>query len=296
MSIASPHRSERPRLGVVLGGGGARAVAHIGVLLGLERAGLAPDLVVGVSMGAVVAATYGARDDWLGAFLSADRSRLPALAGIDHDHAFARMRGTLRSARRMAPTMWTLGRRGYQDYGRVLLSELLGDRDRFEDLRVPTAITATDLADGERAVFHEGDVISAVLASAAIPGITRPVHRAGSTYIDGGFADPSPVDVARAMGADVVVAIHVGHRQVSTEADSWATAMLRGFEATQHQFANHRLATADHVVRPAFEDRVTMLDFSEAEEVARAGWSSVRAHTEAIRALLDAHRAAEVGS
>lgn len=286
MEERTPEQPTRPRLGLVLGGGGVRGLAHVGVLAGLERAGIRPDVIVGVSMGAFVSAVYGARADWLAALEGVDRSRLPAVADTGEDFALAKLRGTLRNARRLVPSVWSFGRRGFEEYGRELLDSLLDDCADFADLRLPTAVVATDLEAGERVVMTDGGLVPAVLASSAIPGLTRPIHREGRTLIDGVFADPSPIDVARDLGADVVVAVHVGQHLLGTEADNWATALLRGFETSQKHFANERLRQADHVLRPEFSDRVTMLDFGAIDAVVRCGARCARANLEPIAALL----------
>jgi NTE family protein len=276
----------RKRLGVVLGGGGVRGLAHVGVLAGLRRAGIEPDVLVGVSMGALVATTYAARSDWLAALEGVDRSRLPALTDPRDDIALARMRTLVRNARALAPSVWTWGRQGYEEFGRATLSQLLGEGTTFADTRVPVAVVATDLERAGRVVLDTGDLIGATLASGAIPGLAKPVEVAGRTYIDGGFSDPAPVDVARSMGADVVVAVHVGQHIATFDADNWAMALLRGMEISQRAFADERLAAADLVLRPAFGERVNVLDFSAIPEVVRSGSACARSNAERITALL----------
>lgn len=277
----------RRRVGLVLGGGGVRGLAHVGVLTGLQRAGIEPDVIVGVSMGALVAVTYAAREDWLDALDSVDRSRLPAVVEPEDEYVLTKLRATLRNARRLVPSVWSLGRQGYEEYGGEILTYLLGGRTDFAELRVPAAVTATDLDAGERLVFRSGNPVSAVLASGAIPGLTRPYQRGDHTCIDGAFADPAPVDVARDLGADVVVGVHVGQHLMGTEADNWATALLRGFETSQRHFANERLRHADYVLRPVFTGRVTMLDFGAIDAVVRCGVRCANEHAEPLRRLLD---------
>lgn len=280
----------KPRLGLVLGGGGVRGLAHVGVLHGLSRAGVEPDVLVGVSMGALVAVTYAARADWREALEALDRSRLPRLEEARDDVALLRMRSLVRNARRLVPSVWVWGRQGYEDYGRTTLATLLGDVRTFADTRIPVAVTATDLAAGRRNVFTEGDLVEATLASGAIPGLTRPLLIGGRTYIDGGFADPAPVDVARDLGADVVVAVHAGQHHAPLEADNWALALLRGLEVSRRAFAEERLSHADLVLRPDFGERVHVLDFSAAEEVVRRGAACAREEIDAILALVDGAR------
>lgn len=272
----------------MLGGGGVRGLAHIGVLAELERVGIVPDVLVGVSMGALVAATYAARLDWEDALDRVDRSRLPSWSDPREDAAVARLRTLVRNARALAPSVWTWGRQGYEEYGRNTLQTLLGGCKTFDQTRLPLAVTATDLDRGERVILRDGELIGAALASGAIPGLSRPVDYDGLTLIDGGFSDPAPVDVARDLGAEVVVAINVGQHPESFDTDNWALTVLRGLEISQRKFAEARLAAADLVLRPDFGERVIVLDFSAADDVIRAGRVCALRRLPDVQALLEA--------
>lgn len=263
-----------------------RGLAHVGVLLGLQRAGIEPDVLVGVSMGALVATTYASRNDWADALAGVDRKRLPALTDPRDDIALARMRTLVRNARSMAPSVWTWGRQGYEEFGRSTLATLLGTGTTFADCRIPVAVVATDLERAVRVVLREGDLIGATLASGAIPGLSKPVSVGGRIYFDGGFSDPAPVDVARELGAEVVIAVHVGQHIAAFDADNWAMTLLRGMEISQRSFAEERLSHADLVLRPDFGERVNVLDFSAIDDVVRSGVVSTRANLEQINKLL----------
>ncbi len=281
----APVRRGGKRLGLVLGGGGVRGLAHVGILQGLRRCGIEPDVLVGVSMGALVAGTYAVRTDWMAALEAVDRSRLPTLSDPRDDIALARMRTLVRNARALAPSMWTWGRQGYEDFGRATLADLLGEMTQFSDTRIPIAMVATDIERATRVVLKEGDLIGATLASGAIPGLARPVVLDGRTYIDGGFSDPAPVDVARDLGADIVIAVHVGQHIASFDADNWAMTLLRGLEISQRAFADERLSHADLVLRPDFGERVNVLDFSAIDDVVRSGSVCASDHADDIAAL-----------
>lgn len=273
----------------MLGGGGVRGLAHTGVLQALAKHDLEPDVVVGVSMGAVVAVTYAMRSDWQEALLSFDRSRLPAfgLPGDGEAESLARLRSVVRSARTLAPSVWTWGRQGYEEYGRASLGSLLGDGASFATARIPLAVVATDLVSGSRIVLRDGDVVGATLASAAIPGIAKPVMVDGRQLIDGGFVDPAPIDVAYDLGADVVVAVHAGQHLAPNDADNWVTALVRGLEIAQRSFANERLRDADLVLRPDYGQRVNILNFAVVEDVIGRGRVAAEAAIDEIRALLE---------
>lgn len=280
------HDRDVPRLGVVLGGGGVRGLAHAGVLAALDRAGVPPSVIVGVSMGAVIGVTYAARPDWAAALEAVDRTHLPAFTDPRENEGLELVRAAVRSARRLAPTFWTWGRQGYEEYGRNTLTELLGPVTTFADTRIPLAMVATDLRAGERVVLTDGDLVPATLASAAIPGIAKPVEMNGCVMVDGGFADPAPVDVARDLGADVVLAVYTGQHAEPSVTDNWLLALLRGLEIGQRKFAEERLSRADMVLRPDFSKRVNVLNFSVIDDVVSCGFACGRANAEAVRALV----------
>lgn len=274
------------RLGIVLGGGGVRGLAHAGVLGALERAGIEPSVVVGVSMGAVVGATYCARTDWAKALESVDRTHLPAFSNPRENEGLELLRAALRNARRLAPSFWTWGRQGYEEYGRTTMAQLVGRATTFDQTRVQLGVVATDLQAGERVVMTEGELVPAVLASAAVPGLAKPVEHGGKVLIDGGFADPAPIDVARSLGAEVVLAVYTGQHLGPSETDSWLLTLLRGMEIGQRAFAEERLTRADLVLRPDFVKRVNALNFSEIDDVVSRGVACGRANVDAVRALM----------
>ena len=279
---------ERLKLGLVLGGTGVRGLSAAGVLGVYERAGLSPDVLVGVSTAAIVAAAYGARTDWSDALQAVDRSRLPATAGVADDETFARLRGALRSARQLAPSVWTWGRQGYESLGRRSLDELVGASRTFDATRIPLALVATDLTAGSRAVLDRGLVSEAALASSALPGVTRPVRRGDQLLVDGAFSDPAPVDVARELGADVVVAaVPVGPGLLAAEEpEGPVSGLLRGVELGQRAFVEERLSDADLALRPDLGPDVRVLDFSGLDDAARRAGAKATATIAQVRALL----------
>lgn len=182
----------RPRLGLALSSGGAKGLAHIGVIQVLEENGIEIDAVAGTSMGAYVAAMWASGLDGVGLEeLAADMKSRRDLWSLVDPVAFPR-RGFIRG--------WKIERR---------LRQTLGHR-AFDEMSRPLYLLATESAGFRRAVLDEGDVASAVLASIAIPGIVVPVNRDGIEYVDGGVCDPLPVDVLRGeAGMDLVIAVNV---------------------------------------------------------------------------------------
>ena len=193
------------RVGLALGSGGARGWAHLGVLEVLQENGVEVHCVAGTSMGAVV-----------GSFFAAGRE--PALRELAADLDWNRLR----------QFFWeiSLSRSGLTD-GRRLLEEtakLLGHRE-FRELDIPFRAVATDLAGGAEVVLSSGDLLQALRASLSIPGLFSPVRIGRRLLVDGGLVNPVPVNVARDMGAQVVLAVDVsqGIREdeaVRTEAEA----------------------------------------------------------------------------
>jgi NTE family protein len=177
--------SARPRIGLVLGGGSARGWAHIGAIRTLEEAGVRPDLVCGTSIGALVGAAY--------------------VAG-ELDRLETWVRG-LKVQSVVSFLDFTLG--GGLIKGDKLIEFFRAhfvDRD-IRELERPYGAVATDLARGREIWLREGGVSDAVRASIALPGLFTPAARDGSWLVDGGLVNPIPVSLARAMGADFVIAI-----------------------------------------------------------------------------------------
>ncbi len=175
----------RPRIGLALGSGSARGWAHIGVIRALAEAGIEPDLVCGTSIGALVGAAYVAGElDRLEAWVRGLRPQT-VVSFLD-----VSLNGGLIKGEKLI----------------TFFREHFVDRD-IQDLARPFAAVATNLAHGREVWLREGGVSNAVRASIALPGLFTPVRRDGVWLVDGGLVNPVPVSLARAMGADVVIAV-----------------------------------------------------------------------------------------
>jgi len=184
------------KVGLALGGGSARGWAHLGVLQALREHGIHPVCVAGTSIGALV-----------GAFCAANKEDLllEVVTGLNW-RQFFRFFG------------FTFPRSGLVD-GRKI-EEFIRDQIgavAIEDLDLPYAAVATDLARGAEVVMDRGDLISAVRASIAVPGMFTPVRRGAALLADGGLVNPVPVDVVRRMGADTVIAVDLNHDVVTNK-------------------------------------------------------------------------------
>jgi NTE family protein len=217
----------KPRIGLALGGGAARGFAHIGVIKMLESHGIVPDYVVGTSAGAVVGSLYA--------------------GGYD---AFAMQKIAVQLDEKIFAD-WTLGGRG------LLKGEALQDfinqhlnKRPLEKLNKPFATVATDLNSGERVVFRTGDTGMAVRASAAVPGVFQPTQFRGRSFVDGGLTSPVPVQAAREMGADIVVAVDISDRPEGQPVDSLAAILWQTTTIMGGIIGANELKGADIVIRP----------------------------------------------
>lgn len=215
-----------PRIAVVLGSGGPRGYAHIGVLTVFEQAGLVPDLVVGSSVGALIGAF------WASGLTAAEIDALSQQGGPL----------TLFDPSLFADRGWIRGQR-LQDY----VNRGLAGR-RLEDLPRRVIVVATRRDDKQPCYFVRGNVGVAVRASAAMPGIVSPVGIEGVEYEDGDESLPVPVSAARAAGARFVIAVDVSARPGSTPAD--ASRALRDRDLRRRARIDPEVAGADFLIHP----------------------------------------------
>ena len=261
--------SRPPRLALVLGGGAARGFAHVGVIQVLEEAGIRPDMVVGTSAGSLVAAIYAS---------GKSGGQLQQIA-TDMEEALL--------------TDWTLPL-----FGRgVLRGDALAryvnrqvDGRPMESFPLPLGIVATDLHSGEGILFRRGDTGLAVRASSAVPSIFQPVRIGSREYVDGGLVAPVPVRHARAMGAELVIAVDISNEPSSNPADGTLQVLLQTFAIMGKSINAFELREADIVVRPSLAG-VRSADFAARQRSIEAGRAAMRAALPAFRARLAAFRA-----
>lgn len=255
----------RPRTGLVLSGGGSRGLAHIGVLRVLEQEKIPITLLVGSSMGGIIAAAYAA-------------GKTP-----DEMDKIAQEMAKLRNL----VTLLDVGlpQQGLFSGGRVkdFLAQLFAKDLTFDDLRIPLALMAVDLLNGEEVVMREGAVLEAVRATMAFPGVFDPLVKDGRRLADGGILNDFPVDVARRMGAEAVIGVDVGidHYDLSL-ADNPKTNMFTRITHTvwraqslsmrKLQELKVKEARPDLIIHPEIPVDITVFNgFHRASEIIRAG-------------------------
>jgi NTE family protein len=251
-----------PRLGLALGCGSARGWAHIGVIRALEERGLRPEVVVGASVGALVAASHA------GGRLDALEKWVRAL--------------TQREVWRLVDTRFRGG--GIMTGNRLMdaIATSVGD-PVIEELGLGFAAVATDLYTGEEVWIREGPVMAAVRASSGVPGLFTPTWYLDRWLIDGGVVNPLPVSVCRALGADVVIAVDLSRSVTSEEAGaprqsqpSLLESMSNAINIMQDRITRSRLVIdpADLVLRPVLRD-FQLMDFHRAAEAIESGYRHV---------------------
>ncbi len=256
---AIPPPAKAIKIGLALGGGAARGFAHIGVIKVLEANGIKPDIIVGTSAGSVVGVLYAYG-------LSGFQLQNMALQ-IKEDEM----------------TDWTLPSRGIfkgeaiQDF----INKMVANRP-IEKLARPFGAVATDLGTGEMVVFRRGNAGMAVRASSTVPGVFQPVTINGHEYIDGGLTSPVPIQAARDMGADFVIAVDIGHKPSWSKADGLMSELLQTFTIMGNAISRHELSAADVVIRP-HTSGVAVTDFNDRHLAIMEG---EKAATQALPALL----------
>ena len=211
----------RPKIGLVLSGGGARGLSHVGVLKVLERARIPIDVIAGTSMGAIVGGLYASgmnadqleaellKVNWNAVFASrVDRQQLSQRRKEEDFEISPVLEFGMRNGEVRVP-LGALSGRGLEGLLRryTLPSRLVRD---FDSLRIPFRAVATDMESGLPVVLRDGDLALALRSSMSVPGVFAPTEVGGRVLGDGGLVNNLPVDVARAMGADVVIVVNIG--------------------------------------------------------------------------------------
>jgi len=294
---APAHR--RPRIGLVLSGGGARGAAHIGVLEVLERLRIPVDYIAGTSMGSAVGGLYAEgmtaselkaffdTFDWQAGFLDGPpRSDLAFRRKQDEVNYLVGYFVGLRHGRFKFP----LGAVEGQHFVTELRKQgrITGSLDSFDRLPIPFRCVASDLEKAQPVVISSGDLAWAMRASAAIPPLFSPVHYQGRLLIDGGYMDNIPVDVARDMGADILIVVDITtplleRKNISNIVSVMSqTARLEGAQIERRQLAS--LRAGDILITPDLKG-LSFADFDKIPEIIRIGEEAAESTADRLRPL-----------
>jgi len=265
--------SVRPGIGLALGGGFARGFAHLGVLRVLQQHHIRISHIAGSSVGSILGAAYAS-----GAPLE-------------------RIIETCRTLRFRDIARWRVSRLGLASNHRLgaLIERVFGSR-QFEDLQIPLAVVVTDLSSGEPVVFKQGNLVDAIRASCAFPGLFEPVQIGTRCLADGGLVAPVPTQAARYLGAQTVIGVsvgmHDGHRGAPTNIFQVVSRAVGAAQKHQLELWERH---ADLVLRPDVQF-LAWDDFARADEAIEAGSAAALRALPRIEELLKQKADAEIPS
>jgi NTE family protein len=233
------------KIAVVLGGGGSKGFAHIGVLKVLEAQKIPVHMVVGTSAGSLVGSLYASGKS---AFqLQEIALKMNQDNVIDYD--------------------WKIWSGGLIKGDKLEnFININVNSTPIEKLKIPFYAVATNIANGEEIVFAKGNTGMAVHASCAVPAVFQPLKFGGNTYVDGGLVSPVPVDVARRNGADIVIAVDISGGLNKTVPDGIMESMKKSIDIMYQSIAEYQIKNADIVIRPNMKNigSTEMEKFNEA--------------------------------
>jgi len=256
--------NDRQIVGLALGGGGARGLAHVGVLKVLIREGIPVDVISGASFGSIIGALYALDPDIshllaeLERVLSSERFHKAKVNFLRHEFEEERRMGVISNIKTFFrqqffySVAFRLRQLVSEEEFVAIIDDLIPDVN-FEDTKIPFACVATDISHGAEIVFDEGRLRPAVYGSASIPGVFPPIPYRGRYLVDGGWVNRVPVRPARALGADVVIGVDISEdlrREPVEKLKNGLELLIRANNVTGRLLCDLQLEDADVVVRP----------------------------------------------
>lgn len=258
----------RPKIGLALGGGFARGIAHIGILRALQQHNIPIDCIAGTSVGALIATLYAA-----GTPLDVMEKQAAQTSFSDFGK-------------------WTVSWLGFASNTRIAdYLHRANPVQQFSELKIPLAIVATDLGSGDPVYFTQGEVVAPLRASCAYPGLFLPVEHQGRVLVDGFLASPVPVDAVRQLGADIVIAVYLDSTVNDDKPENIIGIVGRSF-AIMQRHANKLWRDDAHLVLEPDVGAFAWDDFSRTTDLLRAGEAAVTTSLPQLRALLQPAREA----
>jgi len=243
----------RPKIGLALGSGGLRGLAHVGVLKVLERENIPVDYIAGCSIGSMIGALY--------------------CAGHSPETI-------LKLAKHLRPRHWldfVVPKMGIFSGEKVLETiRLLTQQKTFGDLNIPLAIVATEINQGREIVFSQGDLAKAVRASISVPGVFVPFQWDEMLLVDGAVLNPTPIDVVRGMGADVVIAVDLAHAGTVCSITNIFDVIIQSIDIMERELFKNREHQCDVLIRPDIA-HIPPSSFESMEECAMLGEKAAEA-------------------
>ena len=261
-------KNKKPIIALVLGSGGARGYAHIGVIEVLEKNGIHPDFIVGTSAGSIAGSIYASGK-------TAQQLKDIALNMQVND-----------------VREFNIGLQGFFDGSKVenYVNEQV-DQKRLEDMKIPMYVVATELKHGNKVIFNKGSTGQAVRASISIPSMFVPVNISGRDYVDGGLVSPVPVNVARDLGADIIIAVDILAQPIHTETSNVWGMFNQNINIMQNRLAAEELKNADIVIQPDLREKIHIFDVKGREMTMQAGAVATQQKLNRIEVLINSKKA-----
>ena len=254
-----------PKIALVLGGGAARGFAHVGVIRVLEQEKIPIHMIVGTSVGSLIGALYASDPnsfnlEWLSFSIEKDDI-------FDYSMIYSKM-GPVQGER---------------------LEKFIQTKVRakiLEQMKIPFYAVATDLNEGNTWVFEKGSVAKAVRASCSIPGIFQPLELGGKMYVDGGVTDNLPVDVARAKGADIIIAVNISKNIRNPQVNTLIDVIMQSINIMGRELVIYKSRGYDVLIEPNVGD-VGTTDFTQKKRLMDAGIQAAKQAMPKIRKLIE---------
>lgn len=252
----------QPTVGLALGSGGLRGLAHIGVLKVLEREGIAINYIAGCSIGSLVGSLYA--------------------SGLDSETIY-------KLAQNLKRRHWidfVIPKMGLVAGDRTLDTvRLLTKRQTFDQLAIPLAVVAADLYTGHEVVFRDGEVALAVRASISVPGVFIPYRYDGKLLVDGAVVNPTPMDVVRSMGADIVIAVDLVPTGDVAPLTNLFDVIIQTIDIVERQLFKQREHYCDLLIQPDV-GHISPSSFTNVDECVALGVQAMEAGLPELRRLL----------
>lgn len=283
------------KVGLAMGGGGVRGMAHIGVLQAFHEGGIEVDVVTGTSMGAVVGATYCLDRD-----VNRSKSELLRLVRKKEIMILEKLSAPTPAGEKVILIesltafikelyLWNMRavKKWLIDNSKIAadIEELVRGMG-FGDLKLPFFAVACDLKTGKEIVLSQGKLKDALLASIAVPGVFNPVYMGDTILVDGGIISLVPIDVCRQRGADFVIAVNVGEAIMPRQFSNGMEVIFQSDLITQYELNRVKLEKADFVIEPAVQ-QVSWAQFSLSEECIDRGREAAQKAIPELKFLLE---------
>lgn len=253
----------QPKIGIALGSGGARGLAHIGVLKVMQEHQIPIDCISGSSMGSIIASLYANGNDL---------NMVEKLAV---------------SLKRKHWTDLIVPKLGFIEGEKVKeIIRLLTHGKNIEDLEIPLGIVAVDIEEGEKVIFTEGSVADAVRASISIPGIFVPERINGKLFVDGGVLERVPIPTIQKMGADIIIAVDVGLYDAKMKVNTIFDVLSQTIDIMERENYHHQIIEADCIIRPEVGHYGT-LAFRNMQEIIDAGTKAANESISEIKQIIN---------